>query len=69
MMTLNSVIPTDVRKFQEWSKNLTSFQDIITQWLDMYEFDQDAHNKFKSYVFLLDEIRGCNFRETFGPSW
>lgn len=69
-MTINSVLPEEVDKFRQWFReNLNDFQDIIAQWLDMYKFNPEAHQKFKDYVLLLDQLRGCNFRTTFNPTW
>ena len=70
MMTIDSVPPEDVTKFKNWfSNNPTEYQSIISQWLDMYSFNIEAHNKFKNYILLLDQLRDCDFRATFNPSW
>ena len=70
MMTINSVLPEEVDRFRQWIvENLNDYQDIICQWLDMYKFNPVAHQKFKDYVLLLDQLRGCNFRDTFNPNW
>lgn len=70
VITINSVPPVDVDKFRSWHKeNPTPYDDVINTWLNKYEFDPVAHKKFRTYVAFLDEIRGCNFTETFQPTW
>ena len=70
MMTINSVPEADVEQFRLWcDKNLQHYRDNIYNWINMYKFNPVAHNKFKNYVNLLDELRGCNFQDTFNPSW
>lgn len=70
MMTINSVLPDEVDSFRSWLANHSNqYQKNLDQWLDMYQFNQESHNKFKKYVLLLDELRGCDFRATFSPSW
>lgn len=70
MMTINTVIPEDVQHLKSWLiNNQTSYDDILNNWINNYEFDQIAHDHFKNYIDLVDEIRGCNFRKTFQPCW
>jgi sulfatase maturation enzyme AslB (radical SAM superfamily) len=70
IMTVNSVLPEDVEKFKTWHENnRNEYSDTIDTWLSYYNFNQEAHEHFKKYVTLLDEIRGCDFRTTFNPSW
>ena len=70
MMTINSVPLIDVDAFRSWHKeNPTPYNDIIDTWLNKYQFDSEAHENFKQYVNTLDEVRGCDFRDTFKPSW
>ena len=70
VMTINSVPPIDVDKFRTWHKeNPTPYDDVINTWLNKYQFDPWAHKKFREYIALLDDIRGCNFTEVFQPNW
>jgi len=70
MMTINSVTGQDVDNFVTWYKNNpTPYNDIIDVWLSNYKFDTVAHENFKQYVTTLDQIRGCDFRSTFNPTW
>ena len=70
MMTINSVPSIDVEKFKDWyHSNVDAANVNIDAWLNMYQFDAAMHKKFKEYVNLVDEIRGCNFEETFVPTW
>lgn len=70
MLTIHSAAESDVIKFREWHKsNPTPYDNIISQWLNTYKFNQQAHGDFINYVDLLDNIRGCDFRATFNPSW
>lgn len=69
MMTINSVPPADVEVFRNWHKeNPTPYDDIVNIWLGKYQFDSLAHENFKEYVNTLDEVRGCNFVNTFNPT-
>lgn len=70
MLTINSAPQKDVDRFVEWHKeNVTPYHSIINDWLSNYQFDAGLHQHFKNYVGMLDSIRGCNFTETFSPSW
>jgi len=70
MLTIHSAVDSDVAKFKQWHKNnSTPYDTIISQWVNTYKFNQQAHRDFVDYVDLLDQIRGCNFRTTFNPSW
>lgn len=66
VLTINSAHPRDISKFKIW---LNSYQgqckELIDNWIDSYNFDQDLHDKFIKYIDMLDKIRGCNFQETF----
>ena len=70
MMTINSVLPNKVDSFRSWLiSHPNRYQRNLKQWLNMYEFNQEAHIQFKKYVNLLDELRGCNFNSTFDTGW
>lgn len=70
LMTINSAHPEDVEKFRQWlSQNPNKYTDILETWLSNYKFDAQAHSEFIQYVSLIDQIRGCSFRETFQPCW
>jgi len=70
MMTINSVPEEDVNKFMLWHKNNpTTHDDIIKIWLDSYKFDPIAFDHYKEYIATIDQLRGCDFRATFNPSW
>lgn len=70
VITINSVPLADVDKFRTWHKeNPTPYDDVINTWLNKYQFDPWAHKKFREYIALLDDIRGCNFTEVFQPNW
>lgn len=70
MMTINSAVPADVAKFVDWhTNNPTPYDDIINTWIKNYKFDSVAHENFKQYIRILDEIRGCDFGATFNPTW
>lgn len=70
MMTINSAVPDDVAKFQEWHQsNPTKYDHIIRAWLANYKFDPNAFKDFKDYIEVIDNVRSCNFRSTFNPTW
>lgn len=70
LMTINSVHPDDVRKFKKWLiSNPNRYSQTLETWLDNYKFDSNSLEEFKQYVATLDQIRGCNFKETFQPCW
>lgn len=70
LMTVNSAHPTDVEKFQQWLiKNPNKYSAILETWINNYNFDTKIHDEFKEYISVLDEIRGCDFRATFNPTW
>ena len=66
----DSVAPADMQKFAQWHhNNSTPYDAVISQWINSYNFDPELHQHFRSYVGMLDSIRGCNFRTTFDPAW
>lgn len=68
--TINSVSPHDYEQFKNWNDSHPGpHSQRISAWLNTYTFDIEAHRKFKLYVNTLDQIRGCNFKETFNPTW
>lgn len=70
MLTVNSAPEKDVEQFIDWhNKNITPYHSIINDWVSNYQFDAELHQQFKTYVTMLDGIRGCNFTKTFNPSW
>lgn len=70
MLTQQSVSPEDMQKFAEWhNANSTPYDSEITNWINSYEFDPVKHQQYRDYVSMLDRMRGCNFAETFKPSW
>lgn len=70
LAAIHSASPQDIEKFSQWfENNKTCYDDLIKFWLSTYNFDQKLHEKFKSYISLLDSIRGKDFRSTFNPSW
>jgi hypothetical protein len=69
-LTQDSVVPADMQKFADWHRqNSTPYDDIITQWINSYNFDPAKHQHYRDYVGMLDKIRGCDFVKTFNPSW
>jgi sulfatase maturation enzyme AslB (radical SAM superfamily) len=70
LMTINSAHPTDVSKFQQWAAlNPNKYSNIIETWVSNYNFDPQSHREFKQYMSTIDQIRGCDFKKTFNPSW
>lgn len=70
ILTQHSVTPADMQKFAEWhNANSTPYDSEITNWINSYNFDPAKHQQYRDYVGMLDNIRGTNFVETFGPSW
>ena len=65
-MTIDSAPPLMVQRFQEWYDATPGAHDpVIAQWLQMYRFDAVGNAKFKQYISLLDELRGCDFNSAF----
>ena len=69
VMTIDSAPPPVVQRFQEWYDAIPEAHDpVIAQWLQMYRFDAVGNAKFKQYISLLDELRGCDFNSSFNTS-
>ena len=69
IMTINSASPPKVERFREWYNATPKvWHPAITQWLKMYRYDVVANVNFKRYISLLDELRGCNFAESFNTT-
>lgn len=70
MMTQQSVAPADMEKFVQWhNQNSTPYDAEISQWINSYNYSELSHQEFKKYVAMIDSIRGCNFVDTFNPTW
>ena len=69
VMTIDSASPPKVARFREWYDATPEAQHpVIAQWLKMYRFDIVGNVRFKQYTSLLDELRGCNFEDTFNTT-
>ena len=69
VMTIDSAPPPVVQRFQEWYDAIPEAHNpVIAQWLQMYRFDAVGNAKFKQYISLLDELRGCDFNSSFNTS-
>lgn len=69
IMTINSASPPKVERFRNWyDATPEAHHPVIDQWLKMYRYDIGENVKFKQYISLLDELRGCNFAETFNTT-
>jgi len=68
-MTIDSAPPPVVQRFREWYDATPEAHDpVIAQWLKMYRFDIVGNVKFKRYIDLVDQLRGCNFNSSFNTS-
>jgi sulfatase maturation enzyme AslB (radical SAM superfamily) len=69
VMTIDSASPPKVARFREWYDATPEAQHpVISQWLKMYRFDIVGNVRFKQYTSLIDELRGCNFEDTFNTT-
>ena len=69
VLTIHSAHSKDVEKFKSWLDTYNGqYKTILTTWVDTYNYNQEWHDKFYKYINLLDNIRGCNFKETFNPT-
>jgi len=70
-LTLDSVTPKHIEKFQEWAYNSTLLdntqQEFILNMIKSSKFDPELHKQYNEYMDLLDRIRGTNYQKTFGP--
>lgn len=69
-MTINSAHPKDHEQFSRWLGTYDGpYKKVLEGWAGSYVFSPERHDFFKTYVGVLDSIRGTDFQAVFQPNW
>lgn len=71
-LSWNSVPPADLAILADWADATTQLspanRDFVRNLISQTMFDYDLYSQFRSYISVLDRIRGTCWDETFNPS-
>lgn len=72
-LTLNSVPPKDLAKFKDWAENCKTLEStqrtLVLNAIAQTVYDPKLYTKFRTYVEMLDEIRGTNYYKIFNAEF
>jgi sulfatase maturation enzyme AslB (radical SAM superfamily) len=70
VLTINSADSGKVETFKIWlSTYLGQHKQLLLNWINSYQYDENLNNKFYAYVDMLDSIRKNNFNLTFKKTY